>query len=55
MLYEVITITARAVETGAFLCIDMESYRYKAITLEVYRRLKMEFRDYPHLGIALQA
>ncbi|NJC89246.1 MAG: aldehyde dehydrogenase family protein [Desulfuromonas sp.] len=48
-------ITEQAVEAGAFLCIDMESYRTKEITLEVYRRLKREFRDYPHIGIALQA
>jgi RHH-type transcriptional regulator, proline utilization regulon repressor / proline dehydrogenase / delta 1-pyrroline-5-carboxylate dehydrogenase len=48
-------LTEQAVRTGAFLCIDMESYRCKGITLEVYRRLKLEFRDYPHLGLALQA
>jgi RHH-type proline utilization regulon transcriptional repressor/proline dehydrogenase/delta 1-pyrroline-5-carboxylate dehydrogenase len=44
-----------AVRAGAYLCIDMESYGFKGITLEVYRRLKLEFRDYPHLGLALQA
>jgi len=49
------TLTAQVVASGAFLCIDMESYRVKGITLEVYRRLKREFRDYPHLGLALQA
>lgn len=48
-------ITERVVAAGAFLCIDMESYRTKGITLEVYRRLKREFREYPHLGLALQA
>ena len=48
-------IAERAVAAGAFLCIDMESYRTKEITLEVYRRLKREFRDYPHIGIALQS
>lgn len=48
-------IAERAVAAGAFLCIDMESYRYKAITLEVYRRLRQEFRGYPHIGVALQA
>jgi RHH-type proline utilization regulon transcriptional repressor/proline dehydrogenase/delta 1-pyrroline-5-carboxylate dehydrogenase len=39
------------------LCIDMESYRVKDITLEVYRRLRSDprFRDYPGLAIALQA
>lgn len=48
-------LTERVVQAGAFLCIDMESYRFKGMTLEVYRRLKREFRDYPHIGIVLQA
>jgi RHH-type proline utilization regulon transcriptional repressor/proline dehydrogenase/delta 1-pyrroline-5-carboxylate dehydrogenase len=48
-------LTEQAVKAGAFLCIDMESSRFKGITLEVYRRLKLEFRDYPHIGLALQA
>jgi RHH-type proline utilization regulon transcriptional repressor/proline dehydrogenase/delta 1-pyrroline-5-carboxylate dehydrogenase len=33
----------------------MESYRFKEITLEVFRRLKLEYRDYPHIGIVFQA
>ncbi len=39
------------------LCIDMESYRVKEITLEVYRRLRSDprFRGYEGLGLALQA
>lgn len=48
-------LAAAAVTSGAFLCIDMESYRFKDITLEVYRRLKLEYGDYPHLGVVLQA
>jgi len=48
-------VCAATVAAHGFLCIDMESYRFKAITLEVYRRLKREFRDYPHIGIVLQA
>jgi RHH-type proline utilization regulon transcriptional repressor/proline dehydrogenase/delta 1-pyrroline-5-carboxylate dehydrogenase len=48
-------LTEQAVKAGAFLCIDMESYHFKGITLEVYRRLKREFPDYPHIGLALQA
>ncbi|HEX9080005.1 MAG TPA: proline dehydrogenase family protein, partial [Desulfuromonadaceae bacterium] len=48
-------IAARVVEQGGFLCIDMESYRFKGITLELYRRLKREYRGYPHMGIALQS
>jgi RHH-type proline utilization regulon transcriptional repressor/proline dehydrogenase/delta 1-pyrroline-5-carboxylate dehydrogenase len=48
-------ICSKVTEVGGFLCIDMESYRFKEITLEVYRRLRREFRDYPHIGIVLQA
>ncbi len=48
-------ICHKVVDLGGFLCIDMESYRYKDIIIEVYRRLKLEFPDYPHLGLALQA
>jgi RHH-type proline utilization regulon transcriptional repressor/proline dehydrogenase/delta 1-pyrroline-5-carboxylate dehydrogenase len=48
-------LTRQVVANGAFLCIDMESYRFKDITLEVYRRLKQEFPTYPHLGVVLQA
>ncbi len=48
-------ICKRAVELNAFFCIDMESYKHKDIILEVYRRLKLEFKDYPHIGIVLQA
>ncbi len=48
-------LCAATVAADGFLCIDMESYRFKDIALEVYRRLKAEYRDYPHLGIVLQA
>jgi RHH-type transcriptional regulator, proline utilization regulon repressor / proline dehydrogenase / delta 1-pyrroline-5-carboxylate dehydrogenase len=42
---------------GAHLTIDMEQYRYKGITLEIFKRLRAlsEFRDYPHVGIVLQS
>lgn len=50
-LYEAV-LAARGV-----LCIDMESFRVKDITLEVYRRLRGDrrFRDASGLAIALQA
>ena len=48
-------ICAKVVEVNGFLCIDMESYRHKDIILEVFRRLKLEYRHYPHLGIVLQS
>jgi RHH-type transcriptional regulator, proline utilization regulon repressor / proline dehydrogenase / delta 1-pyrroline-5-carboxylate dehydrogenase len=48
-------ICQKVVQVGGFLCIDMESYRHKAIILELFRRLRLEFHDYPHLGIVLQS
>ena len=48
-------IFRKVMEVNGFLCIDMESYRFKEITLEVFRRLKLEYRDYPYLGVVLQA
>ncbi len=51
------TILRKVREMNGFMRIDMEQYKFKDITLEVYRRLRSseEFRDYPHLGIVLQA
>jgi RHH-type proline utilization regulon transcriptional repressor/proline dehydrogenase/delta 1-pyrroline-5-carboxylate dehydrogenase len=50
-------ILRKVKEMNGFMRIDMEQYKFKDITLEVYRRLRSseEFRDYPHLGIVLQA
>ncbi|TAL38423.1 MAG: L-glutamate gamma-semialdehyde dehydrogenase [Spirochaetes bacterium] len=48
-------LLAAVIESNGFLCIDMESYRFKDITLEVYRRIKRENPEYPHIGIVLQA
>ncbi|HEY5973689.1 MAG TPA: bifunctional proline dehydrogenase/L-glutamate gamma-semialdehyde dehydrogenase, partial [Geobacteraceae bacterium] len=48
-------IFQQVMELNGFLCIDMESYRHKEITLEVFRRLRLEYPKYPHLGIVLQA
>ncbi len=48
-------IFRKVMAVNGFLCIDMESYRFKDITLEVFRRLRLEHPGYPHLGIALQA
>lgn len=55
MLKQLRRIAAKVVELGGFLCIDMESYRHKDIIIELYKRLRLEYRDYPHLGIVLQA
>jgi len=50
-------IYKRVRELNGFMCIDMESYHYKNITLELYRRLRSdpEFKDYPGLRLALQS
>lgn len=55
MLKQMRRICARVIELKGFLCIDMETYRHKDLTLELYRRLKLEYREYPHIGIVLQA
>ena len=46
----------KVVELGGFLCIDTEMRKYKEIIFELYRRLRSdaEFKDYPHLGLAVQ-
>tara|TARA_R110002096_G_scaffold16106_34_gene55252 strand:+ start:6662 stop:9676 length:3015 start_codon:yes stop_codon:yes gene_type:complete len=48
-------IVGKANETGAAVCLDMESYRLKDITIEVFRRLRSENPGYQNLGIVLQA
>ena len=46
----------KIVELNGSMCIDIEMRRYKEITFELYRRLRSdaEFRDYAHLGLAMQ-
>ena len=48
-------IYERVIAAGGNLCIDMESYAYKEITLSVFRALREAYPDYPHLAVALQA
>jgi len=47
----------KALEMNASMRIDMEHYRFKDITLEVYKRMRAceEFRDHSNLGIAMQS
>ena len=51
------TILRRAQAVGAFVNFDMESYAHKNTTLELFRTLFAEpkFRDWPHVGIVIQA
>ncbi|MBJ6724008.1 L-glutamate gamma-semialdehyde dehydrogenase [Geomesophilobacter sediminis] len=55
ILKRVLRIAEKVIEVNGFLCIDMETYRHKEIILEVYRRLKRAYPDYPQLGVVLQA
>jgi RHH-type transcriptional regulator, proline utilization regulon repressor / proline dehydrogenase / delta 1-pyrroline-5-carboxylate dehydrogenase len=44
-------------DLGAFVNFDMESYAHKNSTLELFKTLfgESEFRDWPHIGIVVQA
>src|SRR2546423_2304891 len=50
-------ILRRARELGAFVNFDMESFAHKHATLELFKMLftESEFRDWPHIGIVVQA
>lgn len=37
------------------LCLDMEHHVYKEIIFETYRRLCLQFRDYPQISMAIQS
>jgi RHH-type proline utilization regulon transcriptional repressor/proline dehydrogenase/delta 1-pyrroline-5-carboxylate dehydrogenase len=51
------SILALAKRTGAFVNFDMEQHSFKDVTLKIFRDLlsEPEFRDWPHVGIAIQA
>ena len=46
-----------AQEQGAFVTVDMEQYRYKDLTLRVFKEIleEDEFHAWPHAGIVMQA
>jgi len=50
-------ILRSAKEHHAFVTVDMEQYRYKDLTLRVFKEMleEEEFRAWPHVGIVLQA
>ena len=50
-------ILHQAMTQGAFVHFDMEQSSFKDLTLAIFTRLLMEpaFRDWPHVGIAIQA
>lgn len=47
----------KAVDTNTFINIDMEQYKYKTLTLELFKELVSEpaFKYYPHFGLVIQA
>ena len=57
MLARIAPIYRKIKDMGGFMCIDMEQLKYKEMTIELFKRLRAmdEFRDYPHLGLVLQA
>jgi RHH-type transcriptional regulator, proline utilization regulon repressor / proline dehydrogenase / delta 1-pyrroline-5-carboxylate dehydrogenase len=50
-------ILRRARDLGAFVNFDMESFAHKTATLDLFKTLftESEFRDWPHVGIVIQA
>ncbi|RQD62532.1 MAG: L-glutamate gamma-semialdehyde dehydrogenase [Desulfonatronovibrio sp. MSAO_Bac4] len=50
-------VALKAKEIGAHLCIDMEQYKFKDITIEVYKRLRADadLKDFHELAIVLQS
>lgn len=46
-----------AKQTGAFVNFDMEQYAFKDTTIRIFREVlsEPEFRDWPHVGLAIQA
>ncbi|MFH1914977.1 MAG: proline dehydrogenase family protein [Pseudomonadota bacterium] len=54
MLATIEPVYRKVMEMGGFLCIDMEQLKYKDATVELYKRLRTKYPDYPHLGIVFQ-
>lgn len=50
-------LLTRARELNVFVNIDMEQFKYRDMTLDMFERFSGEadFRDWPHLGIVVQA
>jgi len=50
-------ILTLAKRTGAFVNFDMEQHSFKDVTLHIFKEIltEPEFRDWPHVGIAIQA
>jgi RHH-type proline utilization regulon transcriptional repressor/proline dehydrogenase/delta 1-pyrroline-5-carboxylate dehydrogenase len=55
MMASIEPVYRKVMEMGGFMCIDMEQLKYKEATVELYKRLRSKYPDYPHLGIVFQA
>ena len=55
MVRSIEPVYRKVMEMGGFMCIDMEQLKYKEATVELYKRLRLKYPDYPHLGIVFQA
>jgi RHH-type transcriptional regulator, proline utilization regulon repressor / proline dehydrogenase / delta 1-pyrroline-5-carboxylate dehydrogenase len=55
MVARIRPIYERILAAGGSLCIDMESYQYKDMSIEIFKRLRTEFPSGSALSIALQA
>ncbi len=56
MLERIRPVYRKVIAIGGFLCIDTEMRTLRHVIIELYQRLRsdVEFRDYPHLGLAMQ-
>lgn len=50
-------IMQRALETGAFVNLDLEQFCFRDLTLDLFMQIcdEPEFKDYPHWGVVIQA
>jgi RHH-type proline utilization regulon transcriptional repressor/proline dehydrogenase/delta 1-pyrroline-5-carboxylate dehydrogenase len=55
MLEKLRPLYKKIIDAGGSLCIDMESYSYKDMSLELFKRLRGEFPSGSHLSIAIQS
>ena len=54
MMSRIEPIYKKVMDMNGFMCIDMESLKYKEATVELYKRLRTKYPDYPHFGIVFQ-
>jgi len=55
MMERIEPVYRKVMEMDGFMCIDMEQLKYKEATIELYKRLRLKYRDYEHMGIVFQA